>query len=75
MSDSPLFHRLDADRILQRAAEIEGSDSGRAMSVSEIRGIAGEAGFGASAVERAIAEALEVGPPASFRRTARDLHT
>ena len=67
MSDSPLFTKLDADRILQRAAEIEGSDPGRAMSVSELRGIAGEAGFGSTAVERAIAEALEVGPPGSVR--------
>lgn len=67
MSDSTLFTKLDADRILQRAAEIEGSDPDRAMSVSEIRGIAGEAGFGATAVERAIAEALEVGPPGSVR--------
>ena len=56
MSNSPLFTKLDADRILQRAAEIEGSDPERAMSVTEIRGIAGEAGFGFNAVERAIAE-------------------
>lgn len=67
MSDSPLFNKQDADRILQRAAEIEGSDGGRPMSVTEIRGIAGEAGFGSSAVERAIAEALEVGPPGVTR--------
>lgn len=62
MSDAPLFNRLDADRILQRAAEIEGGNEGHALSVQEIRGIAGEAGFGPMAVERAIAEALEVGP-------------
>ncbi len=67
MSDAPIFTKQDADRILQRAAEIEGSDVGRPMSVSEIRGIAGEAGFGSSAVERAIAEALEVGPPGASR--------
>ncbi len=67
MSDSPLFTKLDADRILQRAAEIEGRDESRAMSVKDLRGIAGEAGFGSRAVERAIAEALEVGPNESRR--------
>ncbi len=61
MSESPLFTQHDADRILQRAAEIEGNDEGHAMSVRDLRGIAGEAGFGAGAVERAIAEALEFG--------------
>ena len=61
MSESPLFSQVDADRILQRASEIEGNDEGRSMSIRDLRGIAGEAGFGATAVERAIAEALEFG--------------
>ena len=57
MPDSPLFSKIAADRILKRAAEIEGSEDTRPLSVGELRSIAGEAGFGASAVERAIAEA------------------
>jgi hypothetical protein len=61
MSDSPTFSKLAADRILKRAAEIEGSEDTKPLSIKELRSIAGEAGFGASAVERAIAEAQLAG--------------
>ena len=64
MSESPLFSQLDTDRILQRASEIEGNDEGRSMSIRDLRGITGEAGFGAGAAERAMAEAR---PTASNR--------
>jgi hypothetical protein len=59
MTDSTLFSRSDADRILKRASEIEGSVEARNLSMDELRAIAGEAGFGPDAVERAIAEARE----------------
>lgn len=62
MAESPLFNKLDVDRILKRAGDIEGSDESSPLSVQELRTIAGEAGFGARAVERAIAEALQTGP-------------
>ena len=57
MNDPLMFSKIDADRILKRAAEIEGSEDTRPLSVAELRSIAGEAGFGTQAVERAIAEA------------------
>lgn len=57
MTDLPVFSRTDADRILRRAAEIEGSEESRRLSLDELRSIAGEAGFGPRAVDRAIAEA------------------
>ena len=53
------FSKLDVDRILRRAAEIEGSEDARPITVAELRSIAGEAGFGSQAVERAIAEAQQ----------------
>lgn len=59
MTDSPLFSKADADKILRRASEIEGSADPRTLTVAELRSIAGEAGFGAAALERAIAEARE----------------
>lgn len=59
MKDSPIFTKLDADRILRRAAEIDGSDDTRRVTLDELRAIAGEAGFASQAVERAIAEARE----------------
>lgn len=62
MAETPLFTRLDADRILQRAAEIEGSQEAGPITAAELRVIAGEAGFGSPAVERAIAEALQDSP-------------
>jgi hypothetical protein len=67
MSESPLFNRIDADRILRRAADIEGSEESDPLSIEELRAIAGEAGFGARAVERAIAEALQTGPMGARR--------
>jgi len=54
-----MFSKIDADRILMRAAEIEGSEGSRALTVDELRSISGEAGFGSQAVERAIAEAQQ----------------
>lgn len=65
MAESPLFSRTAADRILRRAAEIEGSEDARPLSMDELRSIAREAGFGPRAVERAIAEAGLAGPVAS----------
>lgn len=62
MSESPLFSKAAADRILKRAAEIEGSEDPTPLTLDEIRAIAGEAGFGTRAVERAIAEAALAGP-------------
>ena len=59
MTDSPTFSKVDADRILRRAAEIEGLENSKRLSVEELRLIAGEAGFAAGAVERAIGEAHE----------------
>jgi hypothetical protein len=57
MTEPLMFSKLDADRILKRAAEIEGSEDAKPLSVAELRSIAGEAGFGSHAIERAIAEA------------------
>ena len=62
MSNSPTFSKIDADRILRRAAEIEGSEDTRPLTVEELRSIALEAGFGAHAVERAIVEAQRAAP-------------
>ncbi len=62
MADSPTFSKIDADRILKRAAEIEGSEDTRPLTIDELRSIAGEAGFGAHAVERAIVEAQQAAP-------------
>jgi len=50
------FSRVDADRILRRAAELEGSGDDRRMSAAELRQIAGEAGFAPQIIERAIAD-------------------
>ena len=63
MAEAPLFSKIDADRILRRAAEIEGTEGAAPMTIGDLRAIAGEAGFGSRAVDRAIAEALEEGPP------------
>ncbi len=59
MAHSPMFSKMDADRILRRAAEIEGSEESGPVTVDEIRSIAGEAGFGSQAIERAIVEAQQ----------------
>jgi hypothetical protein len=61
MNNLPGFSKLDADLILRRAAEIEGAEDTRPVSVDEIRSIAAEAGFGRHAVEQAISEAQRVG--------------
>ena len=67
MAELPLFNKIDADRILKRAGDIEGSEDSSPMSVAELRAIAEEAGFGTRAVERAIAEALQTGPTGARR--------
>ena len=67
MSELPVFTKLEADRILKRAAEIEGAEDPGPMSLEEIRSIAGEAGFGLRAVERAIAEAQQAMRAGSHR--------
>ena len=59
MNNPRLFSKIDADRILKRAAEIEGSEDVGPMTAEEIRSIAGEAGFGHQAVELALAEAQQ----------------
>ena len=62
LADS-MFSKIDADQILKRAAEIEGTEDGRPLTIDELRSIAGEAGFGAQAVERAIMEAQQAASP------------
>ena len=57
-----MFSKIDADRILKRAAEIEGSEDPGPLTIDELRSIAGEAGFGMHAVERAIVEAQQAAP-------------
>lgn len=57
-----MFSKIEADLILKRAAEIEGSEDGRPLTIDELRSIAGEAGFGTEAIERAIAEAQQAAP-------------
>ena len=54
-----MFSKIEADRILKRAAEIEGSEDPGPLTIDELRSIAGEAGFGSQAVERAIVEAQQ----------------
>ncbi len=68
MSASHHFSRGDADRILRRAAEIEGADDERRMSLAELRAIAGEAGFSPQTVERAIAD-VQTASLAASRQT------
>ena len=53
-----------ADRILQRAAEIESAGESRPRSVAELRSIANEAGFDPDAMEQAISETLTKEPEA-----------
>jgi hypothetical protein len=67
MTDPPIFSKLDADWILKRASEIEGSEDSKPVTVDELRSIAGEAGFGAQAVERAIAEAQRAASTGAHR--------
>ena len=67
MTNLPMFTKLDTDQILRRAAEIEGSEDAAPITIAELRSIAGEAGFGRQAVERAIAEAQQAGSAAARR--------
>jgi hypothetical protein len=62
MHDPLIFSKIDADRILKRAAEIEGAEDTGPLTLDELRSIAGEAGFGSHAVERAIVEAQQAAP-------------
>lgn len=71
MPDSPFFSSLEADRILKRAADIEGSEETRHLTADELRLIAREAGFGREAIDRAIAEAREADAPAGRRPPVR----
>jgi hypothetical protein len=68
-----MFSKAEADRILKRAAEIEGTEDTRPLTLGELRSIANEAGFGTQAVERAIAEAKQLArqghPPQPVHRT------
>ncbi|MGD8320701.1 MAG: hypothetical protein PVJ02_09610 [Gemmatimonadota bacterium] len=64
-----MFSQLDVDRILRRAAEIEGSESAKHLSMDELKVIAAEAGFGRQAVERALAEAADAATASTARRT------
>ena len=59
MNNPDSFSKLDVDRILRRAAEIEGSEDAGPITVDEIRSIASEAGFGLHAIQRAIGEAQQ----------------
>ncbi len=68
MNTPPTFSKVDADNILRRAAEIEGSEEASPVTPEELRSIAKEAGFGHQALERAIAEAQQ----ASFAEIQRD---
>lgn len=70
-TDASVFTKIDADRILRRAAEIEGSEDARTLTVDELRAIAGEAGFGRRAVELAIAEARDAGTADARRPPVR----
>ncbi len=59
MNVQPLFSKADADRILKRAAEIEGSRETGSFSLAELRSIAGEAGLDSRAIDQAVAEIRE----------------
>lgn len=67
MTNARNFTKVDADRILRRAAEIEGADGEKRMSLAELRQIAGEAGFAAHTVERAIADVRAAGLASTTR--------
>jgi hypothetical protein len=59
MSDLTMFSKVEADRILKRAAELEGSDEAGPVTIEELRSIAGEVGFSPQAIDRAISEAKQ----------------
>lgn len=59
MSDLTMFSKVEADRILKRAAEIEGSDEAGPVTIDDLRSIASEAGFSFQAIDRAISEAKQ----------------
>jgi hypothetical protein len=67
MTETPIFSKIDADWVLKRASEIEGSEDSKPVTVDELRSIAGEAGFGAQAVEKAIAEAQRAAATGAHR--------
>ena len=56
MSAPHLFSRAEADRVLRRAAEIEGTGEERPISLAELRSIGTEAGFAPQTLERAVAD-------------------
>lgn len=59
MTDGTEFTRIEADRILRRAATLEGSPDALRVSAAELRAIAREAGFAPQVVERAMEEVRE----------------
>ncbi len=67
MTEGGEFTRIEADRILRRAATLEGSPDALRVSAEELRAIAREAGFAPQAVERAMEEVRESNdaPPAA----------
>jgi len=56
MSAPQLFSRAEADRILRRAGELEGTGTERSLSAEELRAMAAQAGFAPQTLERAIAD-------------------
>lgn len=62
-----MFSKVEADRILKRAAELEGSDDPGPVTLDDLRSIAREAGFGAQAIDRAIAEAQQTASANAYR--------
>lgn len=67
MSDLSMFSKVEADRILKRAAELEGSEDPGPVTLDDLRSIAREAGFGAQAIERAISEAQQTATANAYR--------
>jgi hypothetical protein len=61
MSTPRQFSRAEADRILRRAAEIEGTGDDRPLSLADLKAIGTEAGFGPHTLERAIADIHDLG--------------
>jgi hypothetical protein len=65
MSAPHLFSSVEADRILRRAAEIEGTGEGKPLSLADLRTLAMEAGFAPQTLDRAIAEVQDASLAAS----------
>ncbi len=61
MSAPYLFSRAEADRILRRAGELEGTGTERSLSVDDLRAMAAQAGLAPQTLERAISEIQDAG--------------